>query len=69
MARPATKGPATVGPDTLGELDGKTVRLADVPAERRAEWIYTDENGERFRPFRFIGTQGRINDDGSTSIG
>ena len=40
--------------DTVGELDGKPVRLGDVPRERRAEWVAVID-GERIRPFRFVG--------------
>ena len=38
--------------DTMGELDGKQIRLGDVPKERRAEW-FTVLDGKRIRPFRF----------------
>lgn len=40
--------------DTMGDLDGKPTRLGDVPRERRAEWA-TEIDGERVRPFRFVG--------------
>lgn len=40
--------------DTMGELDGKPTRLGDVPPQRRAEWV-TVIDGERVRPFRFVG--------------
>ena len=40
--------------DTMGSLDGKPIRLGDVPRERRAEWV-TEIDGERMRPFRFVG--------------
>lgn len=43
--------------DTMGELDGAPVRLADVPKARRAEW-YTRVGGRMVRPFRYIGTGG-----------
>ena len=45
--------------DTMGELDGKPVRLGDVPRNRRADWI-TILDGERVRPFRFVGESGDV---------
>jgi hypothetical protein len=43
--------------DTMGELDGKAMRMGDVPKDRRAEWVTTID-GKPVRPFRFVGSDG-----------
>lgn len=43
--------------DTMGELDGKAVRMGDVPKDRLAEWV-TMVDGKPVRPFRFVGVGG-----------
>jgi len=37
----------------MGSLDGRSVRLRDVPKERRADWV-TMIDGRPVRPFRFV---------------
>ena len=38
--------------ETPGELDGKAVRMGDVPKDRLPEWV-TVIDGKPVRPFRF----------------
>lgn len=43
--------------DTMGELDGVSVRLRDVPKDRLVDW-FTDVDGKKARPFRFFSPPG-----------
>lgn len=45
--------------DTMGELDGKPTMLRDVPRERLSDWT-TEVDGDRVRPFRFVGDESDV---------
>lgn len=51
---------ARMSDDVEGELDGRRVRLGDVPKDRVSDWSAMVD-GRRVRPFRFAS---RDEDDG-----